>query len=832
MKISNRTTNYIIFCIYTIVLLLGNDIFFGLNVRNLVSYIIVILPAILILLLIKENYKNIFAILKNNKINIILGIVFLIWSAITLFTGIKFGISGIKGMINFGIIILLGILLPRIEFENYQINKIKKHIFISFFIVLLYGIIEYIFNFNLDINSNEKYPGINGRVYSTFYIATLLDKYICIIFCFICYELTKQKNEKNIFLIILVLLSAICVVLTFSRTGLLLYLGILFIFTLYQILRKKFKFLLLSLLVILIMFFIPGSKYSFQSGLNQFYNLVKLPQLYQINIVDSNVDSDTEEEINPDDDLLSAESDASMDDRNYYKNVGKALMKEYPINGIGVGNYSYIYNNQNAEDYLSDSSIIVKPYMYPHSSFVQMGAEIGLVGVLIFYLFVYSIILNVNFKTNKKRFITLNFIYFIMLAISYVEGIVYSKQFFYIFIIVFSLYCNKSLNNNKLEKNSKKRKSIDILALHLGFGGIETSIVNIANNLSKKYDINLISLYKLDKDISYQLNQNIKLKYLYNGQPNKKEFKTAMQNKNIFVIIKEGFKAFKILYLKKYLISKEIINSESDVIISTRMEFNVLLNEYGKNNTLKIAQEHQYHNNNKKYIDTIKYNYDRIDYLLALTKTLKNDYINFLKNNNNHTKVELMPNMISTEGKNKTALNNKTIISVGRLDEGKKIDEAIEIFSKINNKFKFIIVGDGAEKNKLNNLIKEKHLENKVELVGYKTNSEVIDLLSNADIFIMTSVSEGLPMVLLEAMSVGVPCIAYDTGNGITDIITNSKNGFVIKNRNSSLFIKKLKIMMEDKKLLKNMSNNAINTIQNYSFESITKKWINLIENK
>ena len=822
MQISNKTTNYIIFCIYSIVLFLGNDIFLGFNVRNLVSYIIVVLPAVLILLLIKENYKNLSKILKNNKINMFLGIIFLIWLIISLFTGIKFGISGIKGIINFGIIILLGIFLPRIEFENYQIKKIKKHIFISFFIVLLYGIIEYIFNFNLDINSNEKYPGINGRVYSTFYIATLLDKYICIIFAFICYELTKPKNEKNIFLILLVILSGICVVLTFSRTGLLLYLGILFLFTLYQLIRKKIKFLFLALIVIIIMFFIPGARYSFQSGLNQFYSLVNLPSLYQINIIEK--DNDIK------DDKLSAENDASMDDRNYYKNVGKELMKEYPINGIGIGNYSYIYNNQNAEDYLSNPSIITKPYMYPHSSFIQLGAEIGIIGMIMFYLFVYSIVFNIDFKTNKKRFIVLNFIYFVMLAISYVEGIVYSKQFFYIFIIVFSLYCNKMLNCSKLKKNNKECKSIDILALHLGFGGIETSIVNIANNLSKKYKINLILLYKLENDISYQLNENVNLKYLYNGQPNKKEFQIDVKNKNLFNIFKEVIKAIRILYLKKALIIKEIINSTSDVIISTRMEFNILLNDYGKNDTLKIAQEHQYHNNNNKYIETIKYNYYRIDYLLALTKTLKNDYINFLKDNNDYTKVELMPNMISTEGKNKTLLNNKRIISVGRLTEGKKIEEAIDIFSKIDTNFKFIIVGDGEEKNKLAQLIKEKKLEKKVELLGYKNNSEVLELLSNSDIFIMTSISEGLPMVLLEAMSVGVPCIAYDTGNGIADIITNFKNGFVIKNRNSALFEKKLKMMIEDKKLLKNMSNNAIDTIQNYSFNNITKKWIDLIE--
>ncbi|MBR6690045.1 MAG: glycosyltransferase [Bacilli bacterium] len=819
MKINNKTINYIIFCLYSIVLFLGNDILFGFNVRNLVSYIIVILPAILILLILIQNYKEIFNNFKNNKINIILGIIFMIWIFITLFTGINFGISSIKGLIYFETILCLGILLPRINFENYQIKKIKKHLFISFFLVILYGIIEYIFNFNLDINSNIKYPFINGRVYSTFYIATLLDKYICIMFAFICYELTKEKNEKNIFLIILSLLSSVCVVLTFSRTGLLLFLGILFVFTMYQLFRKKFKFMILTLLIIVTMFLVPGTKYIFQSGLSQFYNLVNLPESLQLKLVSTNFDEDNEDD-------LDAENDSSLDARNYYKSIGIELIKNYPVNGIGIGNYSFIYNNQNVDEYLDDPSIVTDEYMYPHNSFVQMGAEIGIIGIIIFYLFIYSIILNVKYKTDKKRFLILNFVYLLMIAISYVEGIVYSKQFFYTFIIVFALYASTS--SNKVV--NKKRESIDILALHLGFGGIESSIVNIANSLSKKYKINLIVLYKLGNDISNLLNNNINVKYLYNSGPNKNEVISAIKSKNIIKFIKESFKAIKILYLKKHLIIKEIINSKSDVIISTRMEFNVLLNEYAKSDTLKIAQEHQYHNNNKKYIDTIKYEYDRIDYLLALTKTLKRDYEEFLKYNNTHTKVELIPNMISVDINKKSSLDNKIIISVGRLVEGKRVDEAIEIFSKINNDYKFIIVGDGPEKENLNNLIKQKKLGNRVQLVGYKNSEEVNQLLRKSDIFIMTSITEGLPMTLLEAMRTGVPCIAYDTGNGISDIISNSKNGFVIKNRNSDMFEKKLKLLMEDKKLLKDMSKNSIDSVQNYSFENVTDKWIKLIE--
>ena len=366
-----------------------------------------------------------------------------------------------------------------------------------------------------------------------------------------------------------------------------------------------------------------------------------------------------------------------------------------------------------------------------------------------------------------------------------------------------------------------KNNKITFLLLHLGYGGIETSTINSANALSDKYEVELVSFYNLKDNQANLLNDNVKIKYLYNGEPNKDKFLNCLKNKRIFSLIKEGIKAINILIKKKTLIINEIKNSSSFAIISTRVEFSTLLSTYGNKETIKIAQEHHHHNNDKKYISKLTNKYNNIDYLCALTKVLKRDYEKFLIKNK-HTKVILLPNM-TEDNKNKSSLNNKNIISVGRLHEGKKIDELVTIFSKLKNKeCKLYIIGDGNEEAKIKLLIKKYDLQKRIIMLGYLDKKAQEKYYLDSCVFAMTSVSEGLPMVLLEAMNYGLPCIAYETETGVKDII-NNKNGYVIKNRNEEEYIETLDKMLKDN--LNKMSKEAIDTSSNYYKENIIKIW-------
>ena len=374
------------------------------------------------------------------------------------------------------------------------------------------------------------------------------------------------------------------------------------------------------------------------------------------------------------------------------------------------------------------------------------------------------------------------------------------------------------------------KKKITFLILHLGYGGIETSVINTVNSLIDYYDIEIISFYNLKKNQVNMINKDITIKYLYDGEPNRNEIKQALHGFNVIKILKEGTKASKILRKKKSLIIDSIKNCTSDFIVSTRMEFNILLSKYGRKESIKIAQEHCYHNHNKKYLNTIKNKYSNIDYLLSLTTTLEKDYKEVLKDNK-HTKVITIPNMLYEIPTNISKLDKNNLITVGRLDTLKRNDDIIKAFSKIKNKkYTLTIIGDGKEENNLKVLANELSLNDRVIFTGYKTKGEIKEYMLNSSIFLMASETEGLPMVLLEAESYGIPCIAYETENGISDIIKDNYNGFIVKDRNEKEYVNRIEELINNSDKLKLFGKRSRESVMTFSKEEIIKKWLKILK--
>lgn len=453
----------------------------------------------------------------------------------------------------------------------------------------------------------------------------------------------------------------------------------------------------------------------------------------------------------------------------------------------------------------------------------------GYIGFILYMLFIlYFAILAIKLIIKNPimilsgKFVILSFSILLSLIGSEYSGALLRKPnaniYFTLLLTLYFIYISKNLKEKKYKKNK-----VTFLLLHLGYGGIESSVINQANTLIDDHEVEIISFYRLKKNQANRLDSRIKIKYLYDGGPNKEEFKKAIKEKKIINILTEGLKALEILTKKKVLIIDAIISSDAEYFISTRYEFNRLLSKFGNKNIIKIAEEHHYHNNNKKYIDILTKKYKNIDYLFALTRTLEEDYKKFLKNNK-HTKIVLIPNMLYEIPNKESKLTEKNIITVSRLDAGKRNDDIIRAFSKIDNKeWKLYIIGDGKEMNNLSTLIKELKLENRVFLEGYKTKEEIEEYMLKSSLFLMASLTEGLPMVLLEAMSYGVPCIAYETASGTNDIISDNINGYIIKGRNETEYINKINDVIENKDLRKKLGENAKETAKKFSKEEVKK---------
>lgn len=436
-------------------------------------------------------------------------------------------------------------------------------------------------------------------------------------------------------------------------------------------------------------------------------------------------------------------------------------------------------------------------------------------------------------KLIQSRELNINTVFYtlmigLLLSISCISGHTLAAPAVSIYIILYLLLAMNEINLLNKKDNRIKKNKVSIYALHLNYGGVEKNICTKANILSEIKDVEIISLYKLKDKPDFKLNDNIKIKYLTaNIKPNRKEFKESLHSKNIINIIKQGIYSIKVLYLKHTLITKSMINCNSEIIISTRIDFTEKLIRNNEYNNIKIAEEHIYHNNNTKYLNKLHYILKSIDYLMPSSNYLTNYYKKLFT----EYRYKIITNNMPIETDNKLSnLKNKNIITVGRLEKVKGYDDLIKLFNKLDNKeWTLSIIGTGSEYDNLNNLIKELNMEDNIKLLGFKNTEELNKLYKESSLYIMTSIEESFGLVLLEAASHGLPLIAYDSALGAKEIIKD--NGILIINRNEKEMIKELKNLISDEKLRKEYQKKSLSISKQYDYDLIKEENINFFKN-
>lgn len=373
-------------------------------------------------------------------------------------------------------------------------------------------------------------------------------------------------------------------------------------------------------------------------------------------------------------------------------------------------------------------------------------------------------------------------------------------------------------------------KKVTILGLHLGYGGIEVATSNLANMLIDNYDVEIVAFYNIFGKPIYELDERIKVKFLYEGGPNREEFKQYLKRFKLIKVLKEGIKAIKILYLKNKLTSDYIKKCDSDVIISTRVEMTELLGKNYKGNAKLVSQEHSHHNNDQKYINRILKSLKNIDYFMPVSKRLTKFYKNKVKGD---TKVMYSPLCVDYIPEKEAKKNDKNIIAIGRLSEEKGFVDLVEVFSLIHkedNECNLHIIGDGEEKNKVLSKVRELKLEESVTIYGYKDKEFIREKLNDMSLYLMTSFKESFGLVILEASSYGIPSIAFSSAEGACEIIRDDVDGCIVKDRNKKEMASKALELLNNRKKLATFGHEARVKCMDYSYDSVREKWLGIIE--
>lgn len=371
-------------------------------------------------------------------------------------------------------------------------------------------------------------------------------------------------------------------------------------------------------------------------------------------------------------------------------------------------------------------------------------------------------------------------------------------------------------------------KKIQILCLHLSYGGIEVAISNLANMLCDDYNVEILSLYKAPVSPVYYINDKVTIKYLINDISNKKEFKDSLKHLKIIKTFKEGIKSTKILYLKNKKLKEEIKKLDGDIIISTRVEFTELLSKLYKGNAITISQDHTHHNNDSKHINRVVNSLKNIDYYMPVSKKLTK----FYKNKIQDTKVMYGPLCLDYLPEKEAKKNNKNIVSIGRLSKEKGYVNLIEVFKLIHDEdeeTRLHIIGDGIEKDSIKKKINELNLKDYVTLYGFRDKDFIHEKLYDMSLYLMTSFEESFGLVLLEASSYSIPCIAFSSAEGACEIIRNDVDGYLINDRNFEEMKNKSIELLNNKKKLSTMGHEARNKSMEYSYDIVKGKWIGIL---
>ena len=376
-------------------------------------------------------------------------------------------------------------------------------------------------------------------------------------------------------------------------------------------------------------------------------------------------------------------------------------------------------------------------------------------------------------------------------------------------------------------------KKISILALHLGYGGIEKSITALANMLCDDYEVEIACSYKLFEKSVFPVDEKVKIIYLTDVKPNKNELKNALDKKNIIKIFKESFYALKVLFLRRKTMINYIKESDSAVIVATRDIFDEWLGEYGKENVLKIGWEHNHYHDDFKYASNITRSNKKLDYLVLVSESLKKFYSKELLKYK--CRCVYIPNVIEKIPKTCSSLSSKRLISIGRLSPEKGFMDLLKIYTILHKDYpewKLDIIGDGVEKVKMLKFIREHNLEDSVILHGFRDKEYIDKMLHNSSIYLLTSFTESFGIVLIEAMSHGVPCVAFNSAEGARELIYSGRNGYLIKNRSYSAFLKKVIDLINNKEERKKIGKISRQEVKQYTCEVVRKQWIDLIEKK
>ena len=359
-----------------------------------------------------------------------------------------------------------------------------------------------------------------------------------------------------------------------------------------------------------------------------------------------------------------------------------------------------------------------------------------------------------------------------------------------------------------------KKYKIALIGYRLGIGGAEKVMANLSIFFEKQ-GIEVHNIIVLDV-VSYP-------------------FSGKLINLGLLKNKRNGIfnKLHRVLFLKKYLNENKF-----DFIIDFRFRINpiqelLIAKWLYKSKTIFTVHSYLIDNYMPNWSFLTRFMHQDCYKMVVITNKAK-ELIEFKHHLNNVQTIYNPINIEEIQSKSIETidLNFEYIIGIGQMETNvKQFDKLIEAYSNSilpTNNIHLVLLGDGERISILKSLAKQNNIEEKVHFLGFQENP--YKYLKNAKFFVLSSLNEGLPNVILEALACGTPVVSFDCLSGPSEMILDKQNGLLVENQNVHKLTEAMNLFVEDDKLYTFCKENAFQSISHFSIDNIGKQWLDLMK--
>jgi len=365
-----------------------------------------------------------------------------------------------------------------------------------------------------------------------------------------------------------------------------------------------------------------------------------------------------------------------------------------------------------------------------------------------------------------------------------------------------------------------------LIANAYSIGGTIRTTFMTAGQLARDHDVEIVSVYRLANEPGLELDPRVRLRALTDLRPEsigRRRRWAANRPSRLIHPDDSRYPRFNVLTdvaLKRYL-----SGVRGGVLIGTRPGLNLAIARHAHTSAIRIGQDHM---NAEGYppglLEAIAADYPALDAVTALTEGTADRYRELMGPGG---RVVCIPNAApDNDGGRRAQPGSRVIMAAGALTRRKGFDRLLRAWALLapdHPDWSVEIFGDGVEHDALDANVQRLGLRRSVRLRGH--SPKLMDELTRASLFAMTSRREGFPMVLLEAMSVGLPVVAYDCPTGPRDIVSDGVDGYVVPDGRTRLMAEALGRLMDDEDRRRHFGDEALEKVKHYDLAAIAGRW-------